>query len=503
MTAPLAPFVRADLGDLAPALDARLEGLIGSAVVPRLWQGDHTLWDPDPAEISSRLDWLTLPEAMAERLPSLAYFARRCEEFDRFVLLGMGGSSLAPEVIARAPGARPLTVLDSTHPAAVLQVERSGDLSRTLFLVASKSGSTVETLAQYAYFRERTGTSRQFVAVTDPGSPLERLAQEHGFAAWFINPEGVGGRYAALSLFGLVPAAAMGLDPDLLLSSGRAMAAACRSERGDNPGLWLGALLGEAALRGRDKLTLLGGPPVTGLGDWIEQLLAESTGKRGRGILPVVGEMPGPPGVYNRDRVFVATAGDAAAPAPAAVLPAAGFSTLGGEFFRWEFATAVAGHILGINPFDQPDVEAAKEAARAVLSASAKDPVALGDLRTTLASLRDGDYLALLAYLPRTDEHAARLQRVRTALRDRYRLATTLGFGPRYLHSTGQLHKGGPNTGVFVQVIDGPSEDAAIPGQAFSFRRLLDAQADGDLAALRSRGRRCVRVPLDQLEQEV
>ncbi len=502
MTGTIRPYAQAHLGDVAGAVAARLKTLEQIGAVARMWQRDHTLWKPDPAEITNRLDWLTLPETMAPAAPDLAAFGRRCEGFDRIVLMGMGGSSLAPEVLSLAGGKKPLLVLDSTHPQAVLAVERSGDLRRTLFIVASKSGATVETHSQFRYFFQRAPRGDQFVAITDPGSPLETLAGDHGFLRTFLNPEGVGGRYSALSYFGLAPAAVMGIDAGMLLESGRQMAAACTAPGAGNPGLWLGAAIGEAALRGRDKLTLLPASAEDGFGSWVEQLIAESTGKEGRGIIPVVEESTGRPGAYGADRLFVA-AGEAGALAPAVELPGRSLATLGGEFFRWEFATAVAGHILGINAFDQPNVEEAKAAARAVLAGGGAAAPTAGDLRSTLSGVGPGAYLGILAYLPRTNEHHDRLQRVRLALRDRLRVATTLGFGPRYLHSTGQLHKGGPASGVFIQVMDRPSEDAAIPGQSFTFRQLLDAQADGDLAALRGRGRRAVRVSLEQLEQEV
>ncbi|MEK7216802.1 MAG: hypothetical protein AAB289_14540, partial [Chloroflexota bacterium] len=260
MPGPIRPYVKASLGDLESAVSFRLSALARTGVAGRLWRHDHTLWKPDPDEITNRLDWLTLPETMGHAVPSLAAFAHHCEGFDRVILMGMGGSSLAPEVLSVAGGGKPMIVLDSTHPASVLAAERSGDLARTRFIVASKSGSTVETLSQFAYFYQRVPRGSQFVGITDPGSPLETLAKDHGFLRTFLNPERVGGRYSALSYFGLAPAAAIGIDPSVLLESGRAMASACARPGADNPGLWLGAVIGEAALQGRDKLTLLPGP---------------------------------------------------------------------------------------------------------------------------------------------------------------------------------------------------------------------------------------------------
>ena len=491
-----------ELGALAQPLQARLAQAAETEVSRRVWAKDHTLWKPDPADISDRLGWLTLPDTMEDRLAELTSFAESCADFERIILMGMGGSSLAAEVLSTTLGGKPLTVLDTTHPESILAAERAGDLSRTLFIVASKSGGTVETLSHYAYFFDKVRDGSQFVAITDPGTPLEALAQLNKFRRIFLSPVDVGGRYSALSYFGLVPGALMGVDLYALVDAAQEMAYACHSwvHGADNPGVWLGVLMATAARNGRDKLTLLLPDELASFGAWVEQLIAESTGKEGAGILPVTGEPTGAPDVYGDDRLFVSLGIDTAL-TPSAVIPFSDPRKLGAEFFRWEFATAVAGHVLGINAFDQPDVEEAKEATRRVLEAYAPATPPSTSLTDLLKTVRPGDYIAIQAYLPRTAEHTARLQQVRTRLRDRLRVATTLGFGPRYLHSTGQLHKGGPATGVFIQVVDDPGADLQIPGKPYTFRRLLDAQATGDLDALRSRGRRVARVHLSDLEE--
>ena len=494
--------VRARLGPLTATLDERLAALARADVPRRVWAHDHTLWRPEPEEITNRLGWLSLPERMRDQTGELRRFAESCGGFERVVLLGMGGSSLAPEVLATTFGGRPLTVLDTTHPDAVQAVEREGDLRKTLFIVASKSGGTVETLCQFAYFYDKLPDGGHFVAITDPGTPLEALARLRRFRRVFLNPADIGGRYSALSYFGLVPAALIGVDIDALLDSAAEMACACDAcvPAADNPGLWLGALIGEAAKAGRDKLTLLFPDDVATFGAWLEQLIAESTGKEGVGIVPVADETVGPPEVYGRDRLFVSLGG-ANAPEPSVVIPFEGKDKLGAEFFRWEFATAVAGQVLSIHPFDQPNVEAAKDATQHLLEADAAPAASYDDLAAFLAGVHEGDYLAIQAYLPRTATNVSRLQAARLKLRDRLRVATTLGFGPRFLHSTGQLHKGGPDSGVFIQVVDEPATDLPIPGKPFTFRRLLDAQSAGDLQALRARGRRVARVRLSDLEE--
>ena len=493
---------RVNLGSLAESVQKRLAEMEKAEVPRRIWALDHTVWKPDPTEIADRLGWLSLPEKMHDQVDQLQNFAESCAGYDRIVLLGMGGSSLAPEVFSKTFGGKSLTALDTTHPEAVLGVEKSGDLGSTLFIVASKSGGTVETLSHFAYFFDKVRDGSQFVAITDPGTPLEALARAKGFRRVFLNPADIGGRYSALSYFGLVPAALIGMDLDALLDSAEEMACACADcvPVAENPGLWLGALIGEAAIAGRDKLTLLLPEEISAFGAWLEQLIAESTGKEGSGIVPVAGEPEGAPDVYGDDRLFVSL-GVETALEPSVVIPFDGAEKLGAEFFRWEFATAVAGHVLGIHPFDQPNVQEAKDATRRLLDEEALPPEPYDDLGALLEKVRPGDYLAIQAYLPRTQENETKLQAARVRLRDRLRVATTVGFGPRFLHSTGQLHKVGPATGVFIQVVDEPSVDLPIPGKPYTFRRLLDAQSAGDLQALRARGRRVARVRLSDLEE--
>lgn len=499
---------------LATAVESRLADLARANVVGRIWARDHTVWQPEPAECADRLGWLTVHQQMFVQLPALAQLRARLVESgaETLLLLGMGGSSLAPEVMATsfgpAEGALRFELLDSTDPRQLAAILERIDLARTAVVVSSKSGTTVETRAQYAFFRERIADRSRFIFITDPGTPLEAEAHERGIGQLFLNPPDIGGRFSALSYFGLVPAMLCGVDVPALLGRVGPMAQACREPRhlAANPGAWLGTVIAEAALAGRDKLTLILPHQVETLGHWVEQLIAESTGKRGQGIVPVQGERLGPPGVYGDDRIFVAYGTidglDAieAAGHPVVRLPAIGPLDLGAEFFRWEFATAVAGHLLGINPFDQPNVEEAKQMARQLLAGAAphpETPPAAGVLRST----RPGDYLAILAYLPRDRATTARLEDVRHALRNRYRVAVTVGFGPRYLHSTGQLHKGGPNTGVFLVVEDPPAVDFPIPGEHYTFARLEAAQARGDVAALLQHGRRVARLSLDELER--
>jgi hypothetical protein len=424
--------------------------------------------------------------------------------FQHVVLLGMGGSSLAPEVIhatfGAAAGFPTLHVLDTTDPASIIALESSVDLGRTLFLVASKSGGTIETLSHFGYFHAKVPRGEQFVAITDPGSNLEALGREHGFRRVFLNPPDIGGRYSALSYFGLVPAALVGAPVHDLLDQATEMACACHScvPARENPGLWLGAVIGEAARAGRDKLTLVLPAAIGAFGTWVEQLVAESTGKEGRGILPVEGEPLGPQGAYGNDRLFVSI-GDELGLEPTVNLAFSSPLQLGAEFFRWEFATAVAGAVLGINPFDQPNVQEAKDATSRILAAGPVPDPGFDDLGALLNEVRPGDYVAITAYIQRDAKNEEALRRVRTRLRDQYGVATTVGFGPRFLHSTGQLHKGGPNTGVFIQVVSDEGADLEIPGKPYTFGTLKAAQALGDLESLRAHGRRVARVRLQTL----
>jgi transaldolase/glucose-6-phosphate isomerase len=515
------PGADAALGPLAKPVRERLETLARDQAVRRLWAHDPTLWSDDPQtpEIRNRLGWLTVGKPMARQAAALAAFANEVRgEFDRVVLCGMGGSSLAPEVLWRTFGKRngypSLVVLDTTDPRAIARIEGEGDLRRTLFLVSSKSGTTQETLSYFRYFWERTrGRGAQFVAITDPGTPLERLAKEQGFRRVFGNPADIGGRYSALSYFGLVPAALIGVDVAALLHRAHRMAEACAScvPAVENPGAWLGAVLGEAVRAGRDKVTFVLSPGVASYGLWAEQLLAESTGKQGTGVVPVADEPLGDVAVYGADRVFVSIAlrGEPAEDTERrlAALAEAGHPVvrftledrddLGAEFFRWEFATAVAGAILKINAFDQPNVAESKANTKNVLAGEAKVTAKAADraaLDAFLSGIPAGHYLALMAYLPPNGENDRRLAAIRLALRDRLTVATTLGYGPRFLHSTGQLHKGGPATGHFLQITDPPAQDLAIPGESFTFGRLEAAQADGDYQALAGRGRAVLRV---------
>ena len=446
---------------------------------------------------------------------------------ERLVVLGMGGSSLAPyvfsETFGSAAGYPRVEVLDSTEPSAVAATAARSDPARTLFIVSSKSGTTLEPNIFFDYFFEHATrelgdrAGERFLVITDPGSALEKVALSRRVRRIFPGDPRIGGRYSALSHFGLVPAAFLGVDVVELVERARTMAEACRASGPQNPGLLLGAAIGAEALAGRDKLTFSIGPPADRFGMWLEQLIAESTGKEGRGILPVEGEPLGGPEAYGSDRFFVRydTKGrnDPDAAARLDRLVANGHSALsfilqdsldlGAEMFRWEFATAMAGQLLGINPFDQPNVQEAKDRTEAILSGppgAAAAPPAKGvdeeELAGLLASLRPGDYFAITAYLNDTPETEASLQGIRLQVRNAKRVATTVGYGPRFQHSTGQLHKGGPANGVFLQVTCDPSLEARIPGRPFGFDRVVAAQADGDLASLQSRGRRVMRAHL-------
>ncbi|MBI4312440.1 MAG: glucose-6-phosphate isomerase [Chloroflexi bacterium] len=514
------------------AVDEALASLQRQDTVRRLWRRDHTLWKQDPAEISDRLGWLDTPMSMRPHLPALKDFAReaRAGGIRRVVVLGMGGSSLGPEALRRtfasAPGFPALHVLDSTVPASVQAMSNAIDPAGTLFLVSSKSGSTIEPLSFYKHFRPivqgvlgSEDAGRRFAAITDPGSPLERLAGEHGFRRTFLNPPDIGGRYSVLSYFGLVPAALQGIDLEMLLARAQKMAEACGPGQAvsDNPGAWLGAVIAALALRGRDKLTLVASPGISSFGLWAEQLIAESTGKEGKGIVPVNDEPPAPPAAYGDDRLFVymrlmgqvdpsqeqAMHTLEAAGQPVLRLDLRDAYDLGAEFFRWEFATAIAGHILGIHPFDQPDVQRAKDATERLLmrhqsrgTLPSVEPI--NNLKDLLEQARPGDYLAIMAYTRQTPGLETAMAKLRLAVITRWRIATTFGYGPRFLHSTGQLHKGGPNNGLFLQITEAHAQDLPVPGESYTFGALVDAQALGDLHALQSNGRRVARVHLAQ-----
>jgi transaldolase / glucose-6-phosphate isomerase len=528
----------------------------GARNTNRLWSRDASLWTG--ADEARWLGWLTAPEDFDRELRHLQAFCAelRADGLRHLLLLGMGGSSLCPEVLAETfgqlPGGPKLHVLDSTVPAQVAAVERDVDLPRTLVIVASKSGSTLEPNIFHAYFYDRMvaaigreAAGRHFVAITDPGSKLETVATRDGFRRIFTGVSSIGGRYSALSPFGLVPAAAMGLDLPRWQANAASMAAMCGPGKAarDNPGVSLGLLLGICANHGLDKLTLIVSPRIYDLGAWLEQLIAESTGKNGRAVIPVDRETVAAPNVYSHDRVFayvrLASAPDDAQDAAVEALVAAGRPVvrldvaepygLAGEFFRWEIATAVAGSVMGINPFDQPDVEASKIATRKLTSEfeatgtlspeapaladdgmtfftdeknadalrrAASDPTATAWLKAHLGRIGQGDYFVVLAYIAMNKAHEARLQNIRMQVRDALGVATCLGFGPRFLHSTGQAYKGGPSSGVFLQVTSDDAVDLPVPGARYSFGVVKAAQARGDFQVLVERGRRALRVHL-------
>jgi transaldolase/glucose-6-phosphate isomerase len=527
------PTIRSSIPDeLEPALAERVRKAVAEGVAQRVWRKDETLWGGPGPEIGTRLGWLTISEPMLEGAADLRAFADECQAdgLADVVLLGMGGSSLGPEVIRRSfgqiEGAMRLHVLDSTDPGAVLSVERSLDLERTLFLVSSKSGGTIETLSHYRYFRARVEdqlgqeAGSRFVAITDPGSPLADLAGEQRFRRVFLNDPYIGGRYSVLSYFGLVPAALMGVNVEALLHRCQVAEQNCTNydQSASNSGLWMGLVMGELALRGRDKLTFCVSEPISSFGLWVEQLVAESTGKQGKGILPVADEPLGFPKVYGDDRVF-AYLRDADEPDPdldekIEALSKAGQPTvtvsvhgpvdLGRIFFFAEFATAVAGWALDINPFDQPNVQEAKDNTARVLERYAAEgwlpeaPDADDQaLRALLAQATPPRYVAIMAYVEPSEAFDEAVTELRTAIRDATRATTTFGYGPRFLHSTGQLHKGGPATGLFLQLLHDGEEDMEIPGAGHTFGTLKNAQAIGDLETLRAHGLPAERVRLE------
>jgi glucose-6-phosphate isomerase/transaldolase/glucose-6-phosphate isomerase len=541
-----------NLQDYEKAIAEGLADLAGRKIVSRIWKRDWTVWREDPEEIRNRLGWLTSPRVMGKHLGGMQLYARRIRKkrITNALLLGMGGSSLAPYVLANVFKPRPsgldLGVLDLTDPAAVLGWRKKLTPEKTLFLVSSKSGTTVETSSFFRYFwnfaADRLGAKAaggHFAAITDPGTPLEAEARTLGFGAVFSGDPEIGGRFSALSPFCLLPAALISIAVERLLETGQAMSEQCRREPDllTNPGALLGTILGVLARSGRDKLTFLLSPRLRSFGLWLEQLLAESTGKDGKGILPVVGEGAGAVASYGEDRLFVRirmqgeTEGESSArhlelaglPLISIIVP--GPAHLGGQFFLWEFATAVAGYFLGINPFDQPDVDSAKKKTqdfvryylehgslpedrprfrkRGISLYTEIGGSSFGrSLDRFLSSAAPGDYLAVLAFLAPSRAIDTSLQKLRHRLRDRTRLATTVGYGPRFLHSTGQLHKGDRGNGLFLQITADDRRDAPIPdspgeaGSSLSFGLLKAAQARGDFEALRSRGRRIVRLHL-------
>ena len=549
---------------VSPVLSYKLPDALASAVkssvtdwnsggkVHRLWQHDASLWTG--TDESNWLGWLSVVQEQIPHLSDLRRLADEARGFSDVLLLGMGGSSLCPEVLAktfgRVPGFPQLHVLDSTDPAQIKGFESRVDLAKALFVVSSKSGTTLEPNIFKQYFFERVkqtvgaeNAGGHFIAITDPGSKFEAVAKNDHFRHVFHGVASIGGRYSALSNFGMVPAALMGLDVAKFLERTKTMIDACGVDAVDeNPGAMLGVILGTAAKTGRDKVTIVTSPAISDLGAWLEQLLAESTGKQGKGIIPVDREPLGPPEVYGNDRVFayvrLDTAPDREQDGKIAALEKAGHPVvrismadvhnLGQEFFRWEIATAVAGSIIGIDAFNQPDVEASKVATRALTSeyekagslpaekpffessgiklfTDAKNAEALakttdkslaGYLRAHLNRVGAGDYFALLAYIQMNEDHESRLQRLRQAVRDEKKVATCLGFGPRFLHSTGQAYKGGPNSGVFLQITCEDAVDLPVPGQKYTFGVVKAAQARGDFQVLAERGRRALRVHL-------
>jgi transaldolase/glucose-6-phosphate isomerase len=543
--------------NLAHAVKATLDDWKAHDKVKRLWARDPSLWTN--TDEANWLGWLDIAE---QQLSNRSRFLQIAEEiraasFTHALLLGMGGSSLCVEVLkltfGNVPGHPEVSVLDSTDPAQVKTIESKLDLEKTIFIVSSKSGSTLEPNIFKQYFFERVkqavgpaGPGKQFIAITDPGSKMQRVAEADGFRHIFYGAPSIGGRYSALSNFGMIPGAVQGIDIAKFLSGAQEMVRSCAASvpADQNPGVILGAILGTLQKLGRDKVTLFTSTGIADLGAWLEQLLAESTGKDGKGLIPVDREQIGSPDVYGNDRVFVylrlESRPDPAQDAAVAALEKAGqpvvrialpdVYALGQEFFRWEFATAVAGSVIGINAFNQPDVEASKietrkltdqyeqsgslppetpiledagiklftdaKNAAALKQAAAGDATLAGYLRAHLARLRAGDYFALLAYIHMNDAHEARLQSIRHAVRNNRRVATCLGFGPRFLHSTGQAYKGGPNSGVFLQITCDDAADLRVPGQKYTFGVVKAAQARGDFQVLAERNRRALRVHL-------
>jgi transaldolase/glucose-6-phosphate isomerase len=512
---------------------------------PRLWDGDAALWTGK--DEANWLGWLDIIDRQLKRVDDFKNFSNevKAKGFEKIVVLGMGGSSLCPEVLGKTFEKPDFRILDSTDPLYINDLQRSIPLEKTLFIVSSKSGGTLEPNIFQEYFFDLVRDGSHFVAITDPGSSLEKTAKSLGFWKTFYGDPAIGGRYSALSDFGLVPAAAMGIDVERFLQSASLMEKSCsrNTPAESNPGVSLGLLLGSLALAGKNKVTFICGSEISDLGAWLEQLIAESTGKEGKGLIPVAKEELGAPNVYGNDRVFVSLSvgkenpktleklralRSAGHPVVHIELPHVG--ALGQEFFRWEIATAVAGSVIGINPFDQPDVEASKIETKKLTAGFEKtgelptetpifeendirvfvDPKNAQEIRNisgdveTLEGLlgahfsriRKGDYVALLPYLAMTKEHESEIERTRILLRDRFQVASCVGFGPRFLHSTGQAYKGGPNTGVFLQITGEDELDLPIPGRKFSFGVVKAAQAQGDLEVLRQRGRRVIRVHL-------
>jgi transaldolase / glucose-6-phosphate isomerase len=508
--------------ELEAPLARRVEQAVSEGVARRVWRKDETLWGGPGPEIGNRLGWLTIADAMLEQAGDLRSFADevKSDGLTDAALLGMGGSSLGPEVIRRSfgdAGGLTLHVLDSTDPGALRELEERIDVSKTLFIVSSKSGGTVETLSHMKYFYERTGgNGSQFVAVTDPGSKLIDMGKERGFRRVFCNDPNIGGRYSVLSYFGLVPAALMGVDVEALLHSSQEAEGNCNhfDSSQSNSGLWMGIAMGELALQGRNKLTFVVSEPISSFGLWVEQLIAESTGKEGKGILPVADEPVGDPEAYGDDRVFaylrnadepdedldgkieeLRKAGQAVI-----TLSTRGAEDLGRIFFFAEFATAVAGWVLGINAFDQPNVQEAKDNTAKVLEAPEPPKVdEAGDeeLKALLGKAAPPSYVAIMGYVQPSEAFDEAVLELRAAIRDATKATTTFGYGPRFLHSTGQFHKGGPPQGIFLQLLHDGGEDLQVPDADYTFGTLKNAQATGDILTLRDHGLPAERVRLE------
>jgi len=545
--------MQTNLGTYAAPVEAGVQYLHDEKIMQRIWQHDHTVWAEEPTEITNRLGWLHIMDAMKQNLGRIQHLKHALVEegYTDVLLLGMGGSSLAPEVFAFTFGndvdGLNLQVLDSTDPGAVLAYEAELDPAKTIYIVATKSGGTAETLSAFKYFYNKQlelndndfgKAGEHFVAITDPGSKLEEMAERYRFRATFLNDPNIGGRYSVLSYFGIVPAGLIGINLEKLLDRASEMANACDADSENNIGAKLGVIMGELAKEGRDKITLVLSPAIEHFGDWVEQLIAESTGKHGKGILPVVGEKLAAPEAYGDDRLFayMKLASDSTYDAQIEALAAAGQPVvtielddkydLGGQFFLWEMATAVAGQRLGIQPFDQPNVEAAKVLAKKMIAEfeekgrlpeleeafSNNGITVIGDmagstaaeaLSNFLAQAEDGAYISIHAYINPTEEAAADLSTLQNKLRNKTKLATTVGFGPRFLHSTGQLHKGDAGKGLFIQITQEIPQDAPIPdeagekGSVMSFGTLKNAQALGDRQALLDANRHVVRFHLE------
>jgi transaldolase/glucose-6-phosphate isomerase len=540
----------AALGPYQAVIDASLRSLTANKIVHRIWAHDCSVWKSEPTEISNRLDWLHSPEMMLRHLPRFDELVGefRSAGFAHVMLLGMGGSSLAPEIFSKVFGKRDgypeLSVLDSTDPDTVMAADRRLNLQETLFVVSSKSGGTLETLSLMKYFYARVvetvgheKAGKHFLVITDPGSGLASIADRSKFRGKILNDPNIGGRYSVLSYDGLVPAALMGVDIAKLLGQAMSGASSCEPsvDAKDNPGAWLGVILGELAKQGRDKVTFVISPQIQSFGNWIEQLIAESTGKEGRGILPVVGEPLGLPDAYGIDRLFVSLRlegdGDELDEEGLEALRAAGHPVvylhihdvyeLGRQFFLWEMAAAVAGYVIGVNPFDQPNVESAKALARKMIedykvkgelsiptpALTTEGITVYGDLAGSspeamlanlLAGEKPGAYIAIQAYVQPTGPTDESLLDLREYLKERFKLATSVGYGPRYLHSTGQLHKGDSGRGLFLQITSDKKHDLPVPDElgsaksSVSFGVLEKAEALGDMQALLGAGRKVV-----------